>query len=239
VDKAGRHTQKEESDRFVPVFAKCGIPGTVTCDSRYAIVPPMAVLLDRLYNLHWVTPDVARSAQPYIGFYALYLRAHGIRGIINLRGANPDHGWWRRETRMAKRLGIAHFDIRLSSRLLPARATLVALLDALERAPRPVLLKCSGGQDRAGLASALYLMTLGSPGALKAAESQFALWPYLHRPKARQLWLREFPAFAVERAGQQRFEDWLRVSYDPDEFAAWLSARGRGHGFRAIQQARD
>ena len=204
------------------------------------LLDKMSRLLDRLYNLHWVTPDVARSAQPYVGFYAPYVRAHGIRGIINLRGANPDHGWWRRETRMAQKLGIAHFAIRLSSRLLPARVTLVALLDALERAPRPVLLKCSGGQDRASLASALYLMTLGGAGGLAAAQSQFAFWPYLHRPKARQLWLREFPVFAAEGAGRrQRLDDWVRGAYDPAEFAAWLGARGRGEGFRAIQKAEE
>ena len=57
----------------------------------------MAALLDQLYNLHWVTPEVARSAQPYLGFYRAFLRAHGFRAIVNLRGENPTRYWWKSE----------------------------------------------------------------------------------------------------------------------------------------------
>jgi protein tyrosine/serine phosphatase len=199
----------------------------------------MPHFLDRLYNLHWVTPDVARSAQPWLGFYGSYLRANAIRSIVNLRGENPGHAWWRRETRIAQRLGVAHFDIRMSSRLLPAHRTLTGLLDAFDRAPRPLLLKCSGGQDRAAVASALYLLAAGGAGALASAQMQFARWPYLHMPKARQLWLREFPAFAVEQAKGQRIGEWVRQSYDPGGFAAWLEAHGRGRTYLAIQTLPD
>jgi hypothetical protein len=195
----------------------------------------MAALLDRLYNLHWVTPDIARSAQPYLGFYEAFLRSNGIRGIVNLRGSNPEHGWWQREKRSSDRLGVTRFDVRLSSRLLPANATLTALLDALERAPRPVLLKCSGGQDRAAFASAAYLLVAGGPPALKSAEGQFAAWPFLHLPKPSQRWLREFPAFAVESAGPRRLGEWMRSGYAPEAFADWLTSRGLGGSFLAVQ----
>lgn len=197
----------------------------------------MSLVLDRAYNFHWVTPDVARSAQPYLGLYGAYLKSHSFRSIINLRGANPGHGWWRRETRMAERLGIRHFDVRLSSRALPARATLIALADALEQAPRPVLLKCSGGQDRASLASALYLLLAAGPGARKDAEAQCALWPYLHMPQRHQRWIARFPAFACETVGGGRVAEWIRNGYTPEQFAAWLTAHGEGASFRAIQIA--
>ena len=65
----------------------------------------MSVVLDRLYHLHWVKSDLARSAQPYLGFYAAFLRPHGFRSIINLRGPNPEFGWWRQEKRVAEALG--------------------------------------------------------------------------------------------------------------------------------------
>jgi protein tyrosine/serine phosphatase len=195
----------------------------------------MPAILDRIYNLHWVTPDVARSAQPYLGFYGLHLRAHSIRSVINLRGPNPDHLWWRREKWLCQRLSIAHFDVRLSSRLIPARATLIALMDALETAPRPVLMKCSGGQDRAGLASALYILLAGGPSALKAAQAQCAVWPYLHMPKRNQRWIRRFPVYVTESIGTARVRDWLRESYSPNAFADWLTARGEGSSFRGLQ----
>ena len=195
----------------------------------------MAALLDRLYNLHWVTPDVARSAQPYLGFYAPFLRAHGFRGIINLRGPNPAHGWWRREKAMAQRLGLAHFDVRMSSRLLPCRESLATLFEAFEQAPRPVLIKCSGGQDRTGLAAALYVLNIGGPAALPIAEAQLAFWPYLHRAKPRQRWLRSLPAYASESAGTTRLDQWIRRDYAPEQFAHWLEARGESDSYLAIQ----
>ena len=196
----------------------------------------MAVLLDRLYNLHWVTPDVARSAQPYIGFYGSFLRAHGFRAIINLRGENPTRRWWQEEARAAKGLNLEHFNVRLSSRLIPARESLIELADAFARAPRPFLLKCSGGQDRASFAAAVYLLLQGGETAREAADGQFALWPYLHRPRRNQRWMQHFPAFAIESAGPEAFEDWLRMRYDPDAFADWLSRNGAPQSFLALQK---
>jgi protein tyrosine phosphatase (PTP) superfamily phosphohydrolase (DUF442 family) len=195
----------------------------------------MAALLDRLYNLHWVTPDVARSAQPYLGFYPQFLRAHGFRSIINLRGPNPGHGWWRREKAIAEQLGLAHFDVRMSSRLLPCRDSLTRLFDAFEQAPRPVLIKCSGGQDRTGLAAALYLLNIGGSRSLKAAEGHLAFWPYLHRAKPRQRWLRSLPAYAAESVGGGRLDRWVRDTYLPEDFARWLAARGKADSYLAIQ----
>ncbi len=196
----------------------------------------MSVLLDRLYHFHWVTPEAARSAQPYLGFYPAYLRAHGIRAIINLRGYNPKHRWWHREKAVAKADGLEHFDIKMASRKISQRALLVDLIDAFERAPRPFLMKCSGGQDRTSFASALFLLHEGGAAALPRALGQFAFWPYLHRPKPQQLWLREFPKFAVEDAKGAPLADWIRNSYDAERFTAWLNARGLGASYREIQR---
>ena len=126
----------------------------------------MSVVLDRLYHLHWVNSDLARSAQPYLGFYRPFLRPHGFRSIINLRGPNPDFGWWRHEKRTAEAMGIAHFDVKLSSKYLPSRSGLAELFAAFEQAKTPLLLKCSGGQDRTSLAAALYLLILRSESYL-------------------------------------------------------------------------
>ena len=195
----------------------------------------MSALLDRLYHLHWVTPEVARSAQPYLGLYAAYLRPHGFKSLINLRGENANFGWWRTETRVARALGIAHFDVKLSSRNLPSRSGLAALFDAFDKAQTPILLKCSGGQDRTGLAAALYLLQRDGPPALGRAEAQFAFWPYLHRPKDYQRWLKEFPGYAVREAAGAPLGEWARGGYDPLAFAAWLDARGLAKSFRAFQ----
>ncbi len=195
----------------------------------------MSVVLDRLYHLHWVTPEAARSAQPYLGFYRQFLRAHGFKSLVNLRGRNADYGWWRSEKRAADALGIRHFDVRLSSRNIPSRSGLAALFDAFEAIETPVLFKCSGGQDRTGLASALYILTREGLGALARAEGQLAAWPYLHRPKKYQLWLKHFPAYAVGEAGVRPLSQWVREHYDPKDFARWLEAKGLAKSYFAFQ----
>jgi protein tyrosine/serine phosphatase len=193
--------------------------------------------LSRFYNLHWVTPDVARSAQPYLGFYQTFLRANGIQSLINLRGENPTRLWWRQEHRAADALGLPYYNVRLSSRLIPAREPLIALVEALEQAPRPVLLKCSGGQDRASFAAATYLLLAGGKPAVEAARAQFAAWPYLHRPRRNQRWMQHFPAFANDAAGAERFGDWVRNGYDADAFADWLARHGEADSYLALQKA--
>jgi len=195
----------------------------------------MSFVLDRLYHLHWVTPQLARSAQPYLGFYAPFLRPHGFKSLINLRGENAGYGWWRREKRTAAALGIVHFDVRLSSRNIPSRSGLRVLFDAFEKAQTPVLVKCSGGQDRTALATALYLLWHKGLWALSEAEAQFAFWPYLHRPKSYQLWLKHFPRYAAAQAGPVELALWARTRYEPKDFAAWLNARGLKKSFYAFQ----
>ena len=195
----------------------------------------MSVLLDRLYHFHWVTPEAGRAAQPYLGFYRAFLQAHGFKSLVNLRGRNADHGWWRSETRAADALGIRHFDVRLSSRNIPSKSGLAALFDAFEALQTPVLFKCSGGQDRTGLAVSLYLLWRKGPAALAEAEGQFALWPYLHRPKKFQRWLKHFPAYAVEQAGVRPLGTWARENYDPQHFAQWLEQRGLAKSHFAFQ----
>jgi hypothetical protein len=195
----------------------------------------MSWILDRLYHLHWVTDDVARSAQPYLGFYSAFLAPHRFKSLINLRGENPEFGWWKAEKRVTSELNIRHFDVKLSSRNLPSRSGLSVLFDAFDSAERPLLLKCSGGQDRTGLAAALYLIQFKGTAALAEAEAQLAAWPYLHFPKTHQLWLRQFPDYAAAQAGAVRLGQWVRSGYDPRHFAQWLAGRGLEGSYRALQ----
>lgn len=199
----------------------------------------MSAILDRLYNLHWVTDDVARSAQPYLGFYAAFLKAHHFRSLINLRGYNARFGWWRRERAMCERLGIRHFDVKLSSRKLPPREVVANLFAAFEAAPRPVLMKCSGGQDRTSLAAALYLLDKKGASALPEAQKQFAAWPYLHLPRKRQDWLKEFPTYAAEDAGGMPLHEWARNRYDPESLEKWFASRGQTQSHQGIQRLKN
>ncbi|HEX3654129.1 MAG TPA: hypothetical protein VHU18_15010 [Rhizomicrobium sp.] len=200
----------------------------------------MRAPVDLLYNFHWVVRgELARSSQAYLGFLARLLRGHGIRSVINLRGAKPGWRWWNYETRVCAGLGVAHRDVRFNSRRLPSRAILLDMLDAFDAAPRPLLVKCSGGQDRTSFASALYILHAWGWSARGKAEAQFARWPYLHFPKREQRWLYAFLHFALERSGDRNLRDWIAQDYAPENLKAWLEARGLGGGFRGIHAVQE
>ncbi len=193
------------------------------------------MILDLPYNFHWIEArEAARSAQAYAGFLGPFLRSHGIRGLINLRGGNPGHFWWRYETRICARACIVHCDVKLNSRQLPAQATLAALVAAFDSVPRPFLLKCSGGQDRTSFAAALYLLHRRGWRAISDAQKQFARWPFLHLPGRNQRWLRLFPAFAAEQAGEAPLRNWIEAGYSAEAFRAWLERRGEGASFHGL-----
>jgi protein tyrosine/serine phosphatase len=190
----------------------------------------MRSLGDILYNFHWVVPgEAARMAQPWAGGMRPFLARRGIRAIINLRGRNEDLSWWKNETQAARALGAAHFDAMLDSRKLPTRDMLACLMRSLDEAPRPFVVKCSGGQDRTSLAMALYLIQRGGWQALPAARRQFARFPYLHFPKRHQRWLAHFLDFAEEQARGAPISEWIERDYSPEKLKAWLEACGMGN----------
>jgi protein tyrosine/serine phosphatase len=196
---------------------------------------PARTIGDILYNFHWVIPgDAARAMQAWAGGLASFLARRGIRALINLRGRNDDLDWWRRETAIADKAGIAHLDAMLDSRKLPTREMLVRLIECFDTAPRPFLLKCSGGQDRTSFAAALYLIHRGGWGEMPAAMAQFSRFPYLHFPKPQQRWLKVFLDFAQADAGGAPLAAWIGTGYTPEKLKAWLDGNGLGNGYAAI-----
>ena len=195
----------------------------------------MRTLRDLLYNFHWVVPgEAARAMQPWAGGVRRFLKGRGIRAIINLRGRNDDLSWWKTETALAQGEGIAHLDAMLDSRKIPTRDMLMRLIETFDTAPRPFLLKCSGGQDRTSFAAALYLVHRDGWQAIATAKRQFARFPYLHFPKRHQRWLKAFLDFAAEDAGGLPLAVWVRERYTPEHARAWLDAHGLAGSYAAI-----
>lgn len=109
-------------------------------------------------NFHVVVPGaVYRSAQPSGADLIKYHERLGLRSVVNLRGVNPQAAWYRDEVEVTKRLGIKliTFEMSAKRRMSPDRAR--DLIQVLSRAPKPMLIHCNGGADRAGLAASLYL----------------------------------------------------------------------------------
>lgn len=188
-------------------------------------------------NFHWFVPgEAARSAQVHARLLTSFLRVNGIKSVINLRGAHPEFGWWRREEQACLKGGVRYLNAMLDSRLLPTRRMLGVLWDGFERAGKypPLLIKCSGGQDRTSLAAALYFLERDGWGAMDRAKAQFARFPYLHFPKSQQKWLAAFPRFAQEQAKGMPIGTWIRTEYDPHVLAAWLDKHLGRSSYRGI-----
>jgi protein tyrosine/serine phosphatase len=186
--------------------------------------------LDILYNFRWVVPgEAARAGQAHFGGLEGLMRRHGLKAIVNLRGENSDLSWWRYERRVCARLGAAHLDAMLDSRKLPTQAMLARLIEALEAAPRPFLLKCSGGHDRTGFAAALYLIMREGWSARAKALGEFS-----GQPKRNQRWLKLFVEFAREETGEGALAAWIAERYTPERLAEWLAAHGADDSYDRI-----
>lgn len=195
----------------------------------------MRILVDWLYNFHWITEAVAaRSSQAFFGGLRGLMTGHGLAAIVNLRGENADLSWWRYEKRICADLGAAHIDAQMSSRHLPTRAMLIRLIEAFDTAPRPFLLKCSGGHDRTALAAALFVIHDQGWQAYAEAEKQFDRDLFGHKPKQHQRWLKPFIAFAREAACGTPLATWITQDYAPERLSAWLTERGLADSHKGI-----
>ncbi len=100
-----------------------------------------------LENWYQLNEDVYRSEQPTRqGF--VEIRDRGIRTIVNLRQGHSD-------VKLIEGLGLHLIEVPMKAPFLRERH-LIAVLRAIREAPKPVLVHCHHGSDRAGAVAAMY-----------------------------------------------------------------------------------
>ncbi|WP_108125529.1 fused DSP-PTPase phosphatase/NAD kinase-like protein [Saccharospirillum mangrovi] len=178
-----------------------------------------------------VVPGIWRSNQP-TPWRLKALAGRGFKSVINLRG--PDSGGaYQLERFYCDRLGLAMYDVKMSARRPPDLNKVEQLKSVLAEAPRPLLLHCKSGADRAGLASALVKIYDGQPIAV--AKRQLSL-RFLHLKGASTGMLDYFLETyeAANRLEPISFDDWLKDGYDrdyilnsftPKPWSEWLVSR--------------
>lgn len=125
-------------------------------------------------NFHSVVVgEVYRSAQPTSADIWIAQEEHGIRTILNLRGAKPGRVWYDREAAAARKLGIRLVDFKMSAGKALSKDRTAELVRLLRTLPKPLLIHCKAGADRTGLASALYLAVV-KEGDVDTAEWQLS-----------------------------------------------------------------
>jgi protein tyrosine/serine phosphatase len=134
-------------------------------------------------NLHAVSAGILyRSAQLSKAETRWAVREYGIKSVLNLRGANAGSPWYDDEIEAAGELGLAHFDYPLSAKRFVTSQQIAEILDIVRRAPKPLLIHCKSGADRAGLVAALYRLSETGASA-EEADRELSLvyghFPYL------------------------------------------------------------
>ncbi|MCR9069700.1 MAG: tyrosine-protein phosphatase [Rhodobacteraceae bacterium] len=162
-------------------------------------------------NQMQIAPGVIRSNHPTPGRLHR-LKRRGVVSVLTLRGS-ADSAHYATEKIYCRELGLTLHAIGFSDKSAPPKASLTALIDKFRTIEKPFLMHCKSGADRAGLASALYLLVIeGKP----LAEARRMLSPrFLHFKGSKTGVLdRVLDQYETESAGRD-FETWLEESYDP------------------------
>jgi protein tyrosine/serine phosphatase len=127
-------------------------------------------------NFHQVCDEVYRANQPSPAHLKSY-RDKGIKAVLNLRGfAQQSYALFEEDS--CKKLGLELISVPLSSSSAPQPEKLLEIIGIIEKIPKPFVLHCKSGADRAGLVSALYLIVIEK---LSVAEAKKQLsFKYLH-----------------------------------------------------------
>jgi len=139
------------------------------------------IYMEEQGNFHVITPGEAyRSAQLDSDELRHYIRKFNIKSIINLRGKRAGRSWYQAELRVSNQLNCRHYDLSIPADKSPSPVRVKKLLQLFATAPRPILLHCKAGADRAGLAAALW--KAGVNGESKAIASKQLSLRFGHFP---------------------------------------------------------
>ncbi|MFD0988029.1 tyrosine-protein phosphatase [Methyloligella solikamskensis] len=140
-------------------------------------------MLELSGNFRAVIPgELYRSGQPTAAAIARYRAAHGIKTIINLRGENAGRDWYDTELAESEKLGITHLNFRMSAKHELSQAKAAELIDMMAAAEKPLLIHCSSGADRTGLASALYVAAVAKLGEIRAEDQLTPVYGHIPLP---------------------------------------------------------
>jgi protein tyrosine phosphatase (PTP) superfamily phosphohydrolase (DUF442 family) len=174
-------------------------------------------------NFDEVAPGVYRSNQPDHARLSK-LRDMGIRTIVNLRGT-PRQSHYLFEEESCAALGLTMVNLHLNARRAAPRSELLALIETLRTAEKPLLVHCKSGADRAGLAAAIHLLAVEERSL---AEARRQLGPaYIHFRWSRTgICDHLLDAYEARLAqGAIGFEDWIATEYDPAALEASFAAK--------------
>jgi len=163
---------------------------------------------------HAIAADCYRSSHPMPYQLRAAARA-GVKSVLSLRGDETHIGSNVLEIETCRALGLNLVHYPIGSRDAPERHQLLRIKELFAELPRPLLIHCKSGADRAGLASAIYLLVeKGQP--VEIAERELCFWPHGHIRQAKTGILDHFlETFRTHhQAHGTSFMDWAEHHYD-------------------------
>lgn len=171
-----------------------------------------AILRGLWTNQFEVAPGVWRSNHPTHKRFAK-LKAQGFKSILNLRGSGGAAHYLTEKESCAK-LGLTLVDVRLNARNAASRENIQAVIDAFRSIEKPFMMHCKSGADRAGFASAIYLMVIeGRPVSEARRMLSLRFW---HVKQSRTGVLGYILDLFEARHAETGigFEEWIQTEYD-------------------------
>lgn len=181
------------------------------------------LLRERWTNQAEIAAGVLRSNHPSPERLAILAQA-GLKSVLSLRGLKPT-AHFHLETKACRDLGLTFLSVGLSDKRAPTVAHFEALMETFSRIERPFLIHCKAGADRAGLASAIYLMEFEGHSFDQARSMLSRRYGHIRWSKAGIL-DEVLDAYGRRLAsGPVRFLKWAQTDYDPDAISAGFRMR--------------
>jgi uncharacterized protein (TIGR01244 family) len=175
-------------------------------------------------NRHRVDEKLWRSAQPAPHDIA-WAKRNGVRTVVTLR-AGRAHGGWPLQREACEAAGLTLVELPLYSRAAPTREAIHEAKRVFDSIEYPALMHCKSGADRAGLASALYLLLHKNASVDDAIDQLHLRYGHVRSAKTGIL-----DVFLQRYRDEGRpkglgFLEWVDTAYDPEELKAsyrsWL-----------------
>ena len=189
---------------------------------RYVLFSDHGILRTFWTNFGQVADGVYRSNHP--GHARLeHYKSIGIKSVLNLRGVGERAPYLFEEESCAA-LGLDLVSLALQARAPAPKGQLLKLFEIFDTIQRPFVMHCKSGADRAGLASALYLLDQGAQIAEAKKELSFR---YLHLKFTKTGVQDHMLALFEQRVAQGPIgiRDWIADEYDPEALAESFSKK--------------
>ena len=165
-------------------------------------------------NLHQLSDQAWRAAQPLPYQITRLARTKGLKTIVTLRGGQS-FGSYPLEVEACKNAGLKFEMFGMRSRALPTPEEILAADQFFQTLEYPVLFHCKSGADRAGIISTLFLI-LHEGVPVREARKQLSLW-YGHIKYGPTGVLDAlFEAYLADQPKEEiPFLEWSQTNYDP------------------------